>query len=147
MPRKLSTPFSHTTASSTQKNKGKHSHQDTFVDETKAEATALANLASDKHVHRMAELDIKKQQMALDAQGKQLEAEECLVAARHQHEREKEQHDMEMLCLRLQLQGGGSGSTGVTGQAATAPQFGAEVFPNTTAFGNLGMGLNSNYHM
>jgi hypothetical protein len=54
---------------------------------------------------------------------------------------------MEMLRLHLQLQGGGSGSTGVTGQAATAPQFGAEVFPNTTAFGNLGMGLNSNYHM
>jgi hypothetical protein len=64
-----------------QKNKGKCSHQDAFVDETKAEATALANLASDKHVCRMVELDIKKQQMALDAQGKQLEAEERLVAA------------------------------------------------------------------
>jgi hypothetical protein len=64
-----------------QKNKGKCSHQDAFVDETKAEATALANLASDKHVRRMVELDIKKQQMALDAQGKQLEAEERLVAA------------------------------------------------------------------
>jgi hypothetical protein len=97
----LSTPFSHTTASSTQKNKGKHSHQDAFVDETKAKATALANLASDKHVHRMVELDIKKQRMALNAQGKQLEAKERLVAAWHQCEHEKEWHDMEMLHLRL----------------------------------------------
>jgi hypothetical protein len=95
----------------------------------------------------MAELDIKKQRMALDAQRKQLEAEERLVAAWHQHKCEKERHDMEMLCLHLQLQGGGLGSTGVTGQAAAAPQFRAEAFPNTTAFGNLGMGLDSNYHM
>jgi len=113
----------------------------------------LANLASDKHTRkmaehaqRMAELDIKKQCMDLEAKGKHLEAEERLAAARYQCEREKEQHDMEMLRLRLQYQGG-SGVAGISGQAATAAQFSTEPFPDTNAFGNLGMGLDGNYLM
>ena len=53
---------------------------------------------------------------------------------------------MEMLRLRLQYQGG-SGVASVSGQAAAAAQFSPEPFPETNAFGNLGMGLDGNYHM
>jgi len=114
------------------------------VDETKAETMALANLASDKHICRMAELEIKKQRMAFEAEGKHLEAEERLTAARHQCEHEKEKHDLEMLHLQLQYQG-----AGIPGQPAAMGQFGAETFSaepfaDSSAFGNLGM---DNYNM
>lgn len=114
----------------------------------------LANLASDKHTRKMAEfaqrlaeLEIKKQRLDLDAKVKRLEAEERLEAARHQREREKEQHDMEMLRLRLQYQGTGASVSSVPGQAATAAQFGMEPFADTDAFGSLGGGLDGNFLM
>jgi hypothetical protein len=156
-PSKLSTPFSHTTATtSSKKAKGKRTHQDAFADENKSEAMVLASMASDKHTRkmaeheqRMAELGIKKQRMDLEAKGKHLEAEERLAAARFQREREKELHDLEMLRLRLQYQGGSgvAGVASIPGEPAATAQFSTDPFPETNAFGNLGMGLDGNYLM
>jgi hypothetical protein len=141
---KLSTSLSHPAAS--QKTKGKRTRQEAFIDENRAETEALANLAADKHVRkmaehaqRMAELDIKKKRIDLEAKGKHLDAEERRIAAQHQHEREKEQHDMQMLRLRLQYQG-------ASGSGATAEQFSLpEQFADPNAFTDLGMGTDGTY--
>jgi hypothetical protein len=74
-----------------QKAQGKHSHQEAFADENRAEAEILASLAGKKHTQKMAEhaqwmveLDIKKQHMDLEATDKWLQAEDCQLAAQHQ---------------------------------------------------------------
>ena len=79
---KVSTPSTHATAAS-QKAQGKHSHQEAFADEKKAEAQSLAALASEKHAWKMTEyaqwmveLDIKKQCIDLEATEKLLQAED-----------------------------------------------------------------------
>ena len=102
------------------------SHQEAFADKNQAEAEILTSLAGEKHarkmtehVQQMVELGIKKQQMDLEATDKQLQAEDCRLAAQHQREREKEAHDLQMFCLCLQYQGAGT-----TGTA----QFGAQQF-------------------
>ena len=89
------------------------------MDKNKAEAAALASMTADKdtrkmaeHAQRMVELEIKKQRMDIEANGKLLQAEDRRIAAQHQREREKEQHEMQMLRLRLQYQGG-SGIAGI----------------------------------
>ena len=75
---------------SLQKNKGKQTHQNAFVDENKSEAIVIAGLAAEKHARKMAEheqcmaeLEIKKQRLALNAKGKHLEAEERRIAAQY----------------------------------------------------------------
>jgi len=60
----------------------------------------------------MVELEIKKQQIDLEANKKCLEAEDCQIAVQHQCECEKEQHAMQMLCLWYQ------GALGVSVHAA-----------------------------
>jgi hypothetical protein len=147
---KLSTMFPHSTSATLlQKAKGKRMHVDAFQDKCKTEAIALANLAADKHARKMAEhdqlmakLDIKKQQLDIEAAGKHHEAEDCQIAAQHKCEHEKEQHNMEMLCLRLQFQGASGGSR-VAGLVMSTAQFGMdqEQFPTPNAFGNLGTGI------
>jgi hypothetical protein len=92
---------------------------------------------------RLAELDIKKQRLDMEAKMKQLEVEERLAKARYEREREKDKHDLEMLRMRLQYQG----VPGISGQVPNAGQFNAEPFPDTSAFGDLGMGLDGNYLM
>jgi hypothetical protein len=94
---------------SSQKNKGKRTRQDAFMDKNKQEAAALARMTADKHARKMAEhaqcmaeLEIKKQRMDIETKGKLLEAEDRRIAAQHQCEHEKEQHEMQMLRLRLQ---------------------------------------------
>jgi hypothetical protein len=132
---------------------------DTFQDENKTEALVLASLAADKHARkmaehdqRMAELEIKKRRIDLEATGKHLEAEDCRIAAQHQRERERDKHDMDMLRLCLQYQGGGGGSGVVPGLATPAGQFGMEqpeVFPTPDVFGSMGTPGNDGeyYHM
>jgi hypothetical protein len=147
---KLSTTFPHSTSATLlQKAKGKQTHVDAFQDKCKTEAIALTNLAADKHARKMAEhdqlmakLDIKKQQLDIEAAGKRHEAEDRRIAAQHKREHEKEQHEMEMLCLHLQFQGGSEGS-GVAGLVMSTVQFGMdqEQFPTPNVFGNLGMGI------
>ena len=77
-----STPSTRSTSTS-QKVQGKHSWQEAFADENRAEAEILVMLAVEKHAQKMAEhaqwmvkLDIKKQQMDLEANDKQLQAED-----------------------------------------------------------------------
>ena len=164
---------------SSQKNKGKWTHQDAFVDENKSKAMVIAGLAAEKHAHKMAEhkqcmaeLEIKKQWLALDVKGKHLEAGECRIAAQHQRDREREQHNMQMLCLRLQYQQGVSESSGISGisgisgvdttaqfgmeqgglrslgLAADGGQFGTEhheQYAGSNTFGYLGIGLDGTY--
>jgi hypothetical protein len=121
------------------------------MDENKAEAAALASMTADKHTRKMAEhaqlmaeLEIKKQQMDIEANRKLLQAEDRRIAAQHQREREKKQHEMQMLHLCLQYQGG-SGVAGIAQPTAPATQFGMEGFANPGAFGGMGMGMNGNY--
>jgi hypothetical protein len=63
--------------------------------------------------------------MDLEANEKQLQAEDRRLAAQHQREREKEAHDLQMFCLRLQYQG--SGGT----------QFRVPQFQDPEAFGGV----------
>ena len=49
-----------------------------------------------EHAQHTAELEIKKQQMDIEANGKCLKAEDHQIAAQHQHECKKEQHDMQI---------------------------------------------------
>ena len=123
------------------------------MDENKAKAAALASMTADKHTRKMAEhaqcmveLEINKQRMDIEANGKLLQAEDHCIAAQHQREREKEQHEMQMLRLRLQYQGG-SGIAGIAQPAAPAARFGMEGFANPGAFGDMGMGMDGNYLM
>jgi hypothetical protein len=125
--------------------------QDAFMDKNKAEATALASMAVDKHTYKMAEyahmaeLKIKKQQMDIKANEKFLKAENRQIATQHQYKCKKEQHDMQMLYLYLQYQRGSS----ITRCAAPAAQFGPgmEGFVNQSAFGDMGTGIDGNYLM
>jgi hypothetical protein len=87
-----------------------------------------------EHAQRMAELEIKKQRIDLEAKGKLLEAEERCIIAQHQREREREQHDMQMLRLRLQYQG-------VMGRGVNGEQFVMEEFADTNTFNDVGMGM------
>ena len=146
-PNKFSAPFSASVATpSSLKAKGKWTHQEAFADKSKAKAEVLNKLVADKHTRKMAEyaqhmaeLEIKKQRLDMEAKGKHLEAEECLATAQHQREREKKQHEMEMLRLRLQYQGGGlSGQQGTAAAQFGAESFSAEPFagPNTFGMGN-----------
>ncbi|KAF8222864.1 hypothetical protein L208DRAFT_1381681 [Tricholoma matsutake] len=81
-------------------------------------------------------LEIKKQRINLEANKKQLQAEECWIIAQHQWECEKEAHNIQMLHLHLQYQeAGGSG----VGQFRTA-QFG-----DNGAFGGAGLGLQTDF--
>jgi len=132
------------------KGKGKRSYLDAFAEDGKTDAVYSHGVNVDKHARkmaeheqRMAELEIKKTRLDLEAQGKQLDAEERLVAARHQREREKEQHDLEMFRLRLQFQSVSSALGGASGHTATAAPFGSEPFPE--AYGGLGVGLDGNF--
>jgi len=50
---KLPASLFHSTTS--QKTKGKQTHQDAFMDEDKAEAAVLVSITADKHAHKMAE--------------------------------------------------------------------------------------------
>jgi hypothetical protein len=98
-----------------------------------------------EHAQRMAELEIKKQRIDLEAKGKLLEAEERRIIAQHQREREREQHDMQMLRLRMQYQA-------VAGHGVADAQFGMEQFASANTFGDTGdMGLamrtDSGYHL
>jgi hypothetical protein len=108
-----STPLSKfSTALSTSKKKGKRTRQEAFADENQAEAQIIANFNAEKHVRkmaefaqRMAELELKKQRMALEADEKRLQVEAHRLSAQHQREREKEQYELQVLRLRLQYQG------------------------------------------
>jgi hypothetical protein len=131
---KASTPSTHALSTS-QKVQGKCSHQEAFADKNRAKAKILASLAAEKHARKMAEhaqwmveLGIKKHRIDLEATEKQLQAEDCRLAAQHQQEREKEAHDLQMLHLRLQYQGAGAANYG-------AAQFGAQDFGDFNAFG------------
>jgi len=104
--------------------------QKAFADENKAETEVLAAFAVEKHAWKMAEhaqwmakLEIKKQWINLEANEKQLQADDHWIIAQHQWEHEKEVHDMQMLYLCLQYQGAGVSGVG---------QFG------TTQFGDHG---------
>ena len=77
----------------------------------------------------MAELELKKQWIDVEASEKQMQVEDYRLTAQHQREREKELHDMQMLHLRLQYQGG---------TAAGMGQFGMTQFPNQGAFRGVG---------
>jgi hypothetical protein len=125
-------------------------HQDTFMNENKAEAAVLVSITVDKHACRMvehaqcmAELGLKKQQMELEATRKQLEAKDRQIATQHEHEHEKEQHNMQMLCLHLQYQGG----SGVTGCATPTSQFGLGMdgLVNPSACGDIGTEMGGSY--
>ena len=91
----------------------------------------------------MAELEMKTQQMDIEANGKHLEAEDYQIAAQHKHEHEKEQHDMQILCLCLQHQGG----CGIAGCATPAAQFSSvmEGLANPSAFRDMEMGMGGNF--
>jgi type I site-specific restriction endonuclease len=115
-----------------QKARGKHSCQEAFADENKAEAEILATFAAEKHTQKMvehaqwmAELEIKKQHIDLEASEKQLQAEDHWLTAQHQWEHEKEAHDLQMFCLHLQYQGANAIGVG---------QFGAQQFRDAAAF-------------
>ena len=136
---KVSTPSTHSTSTS-QKVQGKHSWQEAFADENKAEAEILAALAAEKHARKMAEhaqrmveLDIKKQRMDLEANDKRLQAEDRRLTAQHQREREKEAHNLQMFRLRLQYQGAGATGVGQFG----AQQFGTQQFGDSNTFGEV----------
>jgi septal ring factor EnvC (AmiA/AmiB activator) len=139
------------------KGKGKRTHLETFQDENKAEDMVMVNHQVERHARRMAEhdqrmaeLELKKRRMDLEADGKRREAEACQLNAKYQREREKEKHDMEMLrlCLQFQLSGGGSG---VSALATPAGQFGLEqqqeVFPTPNVFESMGTGIDGAYQM
>ena len=63
----------------------------------------------------MAELEIKRRRIDLEANEKQLQAEDRRLAVQHQREREKEAHDLQMFRLRLQHQGSGTTAIGQFG--------------------------------
>ena len=124
--------------------------QDTFIDKNKAKAAVLVSITADKHTCRMAEhaqcmaeLGLKKQQMELEATGKQLEAEDYWIATQHKYKHKKEQHNMQMLCLCLQYQGG----SGVTGCTTPASQFGLGIdgLVNPSVCGDMGIGMGGSY--
>lgn len=73
----------------------------------------------------MVELEIKKQQIDLEANKKWLQAEDHQLAAQHQWERKKKVHDLQMFCLHLQYQGAGATGMGQFGRDPGA--FGAIV--------------------
>ena len=139
---KASTPISRTTSTS-QKGRGKRTRQEAFADENKAETEVLAAIAAEKHTRKMAEhaqwmaeLEIKKQRINLEANDKRLQAEDRRIIAQHQQEREKEAHDMQMLRLRLQYQGAGVSGMG---------QFGTTQFGDHGAFGGAGPGVPTDF--
>jgi len=139
---KALTPISRTTSTS-QKGREKHTRQEAFADENKAETEVLTAIAAEKHTQKMvehvqwmAELEIKKQRINLEANNKWLQAEDHRIIAQHQWEHEKEVHDMQMLRLRLQYQGAGVSSMG---------QFGTTQFGDHGAFGGAGPGVQTDF--